>query len=252
MELLRYWGFIRRKLWMIALITIVSCTAVGYYSNHFLQSQYEASAELIVNSPQVDPKTQVSNVDVGSITSNIMLIKTYKEIIQTPRIMTKVVAQFPELHATADELIAKISVNSLNETQVMSISARDNSYKRAAEMANAVSKVFQQEVRTLMKLDNLSVLNWADTTKQPGAISPHPTTNIIVAFILSMMIGIGIAFVLDQLDNTVKNEDDIRALLGIPTLGAIPKAKRRDLSDRRNKAQNLNVAGGKENVTLDS
>ena len=124
LELLRYWGFIRRKLWLIALITIVSCTAVGYYSNHFLQPQYEASAELIVNSPQVDPKTKVSNVDVGSITSNIMLIKTYKEIIRTPRIMAKVVAQYPELHATADELIAKVSVSALNETQVMSYPLR--------------------------------------------------------------------------------------------------------------------------------
>ena len=72
-------------------------------------------------------------------------------------------------------------------------------------MANAVSKVFQQEVRRLMKLDNLSVLNWADATKQPGAISPHPTTNIMITFILSMIVGIGIAFVLDLLDNTVKN-----------------------------------------------
>ncbi|MCQ6558465.1 YveK family protein [Paenibacillus mendelii] len=252
MELLRYWSFIRRKLWMIALITIVSCAAVGYYSNHFLQPQYEASAELIVNNPQADPKTQVSNVDVGSINSNIMLIKTYKEIIRAPRIMTKVATQYPELHATADELIAKISVNSMNETQVMSISARDNSYERAAKMANAVSKVFQQEVRTLMKLDNVSVLNWADTTKQSGAISPHSTTNIMVAFIVSTMIGIGIAFVLDQLDNTVKNEEDIRTLLGIPALGAIPKAKRRVLSGQRNKPQIMNLAGGKENVTLDS
>ncbi len=237
---------------MIALITVVSCTAIGFYSAHFLQSQYEASAELIVNNQQADPAKTVTSIDVGSISSSTLLIKTYKEIIRTPRIMTKVATQYPDLHATAEELIAKVSVSSVNETQVMSISARDGSYKRAANMANAVSKVFQQEIKTLMKLDNVSVLNWADTTKHGVAVSPHPTTNVVVAFILSTMVGVGIAFVLDQLNNTVKSEEEIRELLGVPALAAIPKVKRRDLANKGTQPKMTSMGGGGTNVTLDS
>ena len=90
-------------------------------------------------------------------------------------------------------------------------------------MANAVSTVFQQEIKTLMKLDNVSVLNLADATKHPQAVSPHPSTNVVIAFILSAMVGVGIAFVLDQLNNPVKNEEEIRDLLGVPVLGAITR-----------------------------
>ncbi|MBO7744912.1 lipopolysaccharide biosynthesis protein [Paenibacillus sp. MWE-103] len=252
MELLRYWRFIKKRLWLIALIVIVSCTAVGYYTNHFLQPQYQATAQLIVSGQLTDPKADAANVDIGAINSNIALIKTYKAIVRTPRIMSKVAERFPDLHASADELIARVSVGSVSDTQVMTISATDTNYTRAAKMANAVSTVFQQEVKTLMKLDNVSILNPADTTKHPGPLSPHPTTNIMVAFIVSALIGIGIAFVLDQLDNTVKTEEDVAELLGVTALAAIPKAKRHNLADRRPKAQITNLAGGKENVSFDA
>ncbi|NBD26331.1 YveK family protein [Paenibacillus glycinis] len=252
MELLRYWSVIRKRLWMIALLVVVSCTAVGFYSTHYLPSQFEASAQLIVNNQQTDTTKTATSIDVGSISSSTMVIKTYKEIIRTPRIMKKVADRYPDLHASPEELIAKISVKSVNETQVMSITAVDGSYVRAAKMANAVSTVFQQEIKTLMKLDNVSVLNLADTTKHPQAVSPHPPTNIVVAFILSAMVGVGIAFVLDQLNNTVKNEEEIRDLLGVPVLGAIPKVKRRDLSDKGAQPKMTSLGGGGKNVTLDS
>jgi capsular polysaccharide biosynthesis protein len=251
LELRRYWSIVRTKLWMITLITIVTCTIVGYYSNHFLRSQYEASATLIVNQNS-GLNTQIPNLDIGSISSNILLIKTYKEIIKTPRIMGKVVQQYPELHATANELSAKVSVNSVNETQVMSVSARDYSYERAAKIANAVSKVFQQEIRPLMKLDNVSILNWADPSERRGPVSPNPTLNIMIAFVLASMVGIGMAFLLDQLDDTVKTENDIRTQLRIPLLAAIPKMKSSDLADRANDVRLTNPAGGKKNVTLDA
>jgi capsular polysaccharide biosynthesis protein len=251
LELRRYWSIVKKKLWMIALVTIVSCTAVGYYSNHFLIPQYEASAKLIVNQNS-GLNAQNPALDMGSISSNILLIKTYKEVIQTPRIMGKVVQQYPELHATVDELSAKVSVSSVNETQVMSVSARDYSYERAAKMANAVSNVFQQEIRPLMKLDNVSILNWADPSERRGPVSPHPIQNIVIAFVLASMVGIALAFLLDQLDDTVKTEKDIRTQLGLPLLAAIPKMKSSNLADRANDVRLTKPAGGKKNVTLDA
>ncbi|WP_199618138.1 YveK family protein [Paenibacillus alkalitolerans] len=251
MELRRYWNIVGKKLWLTALITLISCTAAGFYSQQFSVPEYEASAKLIVNQ-NTSSNALNPSIDTGSITSNIMLIKTYKEIIRTPRIMGKVVEQYPELNATVNELIAKVSVSSVNETQVMSVSARDYSYERAVKMANAVSEVFQQEIRTLMNLDNVSVLYWADPSEQRGPVSPPPTRMIVIAFILAVMVGIGLSFLLDYLDDTVKTERDIRARLGLPTLAAIPKMKRRDMSGRGDHIPNTNQTGWKKNVTIDA
>ncbi|MFC5469237.1 YveK family protein [Cohnella suwonensis] len=250
MELKNYWIIIRRRLLMIVLLIIASCLAMGMYSYSFITPQYAASAKLIVNQFK-DSSSLLPSIDVGSINSTIGLIKTYKEIIRTPRIMKKVAEEYPELRMSYGELISKVSVSSVNETQVMSVSVRDDSYEKAAKAANAVAVVFQKMVPTLMKVDNVSILNFADPQESHGPVAPNPKLNIAVAFMLALMLGVGIAFLLDYLDDTIKTEEDIQTLLGVPVLTTIPRFKERDAIDKGN-PQLGNKARRKNHVSLDA
>jgi capsular polysaccharide biosynthesis protein len=235
---------------MIALIITASCLIIGIYSNYFIKPQYEASAKLIVNDHK-GSSSLIPSIDVGSINSTIGLIKTYKEILRTPRMMKKVVKQYPDLGVTYGELIGKVSVSSVNETQVMSISVRDDSYAQAAKIANAVAIVFQKSVPELMKVDNVSVLDQADPKENHAQVSPNPNMNIAVTFMLALMLGIGITFLLDYLDDTIKTEEDIEALLEVPVLSSIPKFEERDSLDRIN-APAKTIGGREQNVSLDA
>jgi capsular polysaccharide biosynthesis protein len=152
---------------------------------------------------------------------------------------------------TYSELIGKVSVSSVNETQVMSISVRDDSYEQAAKIANATAIVFQKSVPELMKVDNVSVLDQADPQEHHGPIAPNAQMNIAVTFMLALMVGIGIAFLLDYLDDTIKTEEDIEALLEVPVLTSIPKFEERDATERI-KAPAATKAGREQNVSLDS
>ncbi len=236
---------------MITLIIAVSCLTIGIYSNYFIEPKYEASAKLIVNQYK-ESSSLISSIDVGSINSTIGLIKTYKEILRTPRMMKKVVKEYPELGVSFGELIGKVSVSSVNETQVMSISVRDDSYEKAANIANAVAVVFQKSVPELMKVDNVSVLDQADPKEKHNPIAPNANMNIAVAFMLSLMLGVGIAFLLDYLDDTIKTEDDVVSLLDVPVLTAIPIFDESDSKNVRNLAPKSTTLGGKSNVSLDA
>ncbi len=55
-----------------------------------------------------------------------------------------------------------------------------------------------------------------------GPIGPQRTRNILVAFLVSLAVGVGLAFLLDYLDDSVKTSDDIGRHLGLPTLALIP------------------------------
>lgn len=68
--------------------------------------------------------------------------------------------------------------------------------------------------------DNLTISNNAE--KPGGPIGPYRNRNILIAFLLSLSAGIGLAFLLDYLDDSVRTSDDIGRYLGLPTLALIP------------------------------
>jgi polysaccharide biosynthesis transport protein len=55
-----------------------------------------------------------------------------------------------------------------------------------------------------------------------GPVGPQRGRNILVALLVSLAAGVGLAFLLDYLDDSVKTSDDIGRNLGLPTLALIP------------------------------
>ena len=54
-------------------------------------------------------------------------------------------------------------------------------------------------------------------------VSPNKKLNIAIAFLLGLMVSVGLSFLLEFLDNTYKNKEQLEKDLEIPVIGAIPK-----------------------------
>ncbi len=74
---------------------------------------------------------------------------------------------------------------------------------------------------------NVSVVSYSRLPHEPTG--PQRTRNILVALVLALLAGIGLAFLLDFLDDTVKSLDDVDRYIHLPTLALIPAAR----SDKR-------------------
>jgi non-specific protein-tyrosine kinase len=69
----------------------------------------------------------------------------------------------------------------------------------------------------------LTVVDPAIAADQPAG--PRVLLNTILAGLVGLLLAIGIAFLLEYLDDTVKSGVDVEALVGVPTLGAIIRMK---------------------------
>lgn len=223
LELRDYFQIVRKRSWLIVLIVVVVCLLVGVYSAFIKKPIYEASTKIVVN--QKSTQSDVNQLDLNQINTNIQLINTYKEIIKTPAILDRVVANYPELHLSAEQLSKMVNVSSVNQTQVMTVQVQDTSYVRAAEIANAISDVFQKEIPTIFNVQNVSILNKAsiEPLTRPAPVSPNISLNIAIAFVIALMIGLGLAILLEYLDDTIKTEEDVKQILDMPTLAMIIK-----------------------------
>ncbi|MFN3586329.1 MAG: GumC family protein [Moraxellaceae bacterium] len=62
-------------------------------------------------------------------------------------------------------------------------------------------------------------------------VKPKKGLIVALAFVLSLMLGVLLAFLLDYLDSTFKGAEDVEARLGVPMLGLLPIAKGSKKSD---------------------
>jgi capsular exopolysaccharide synthesis family protein len=71
-----------------------------------------------------------------------------------------------------------------------------------------------------MGTSNIKIVDGALVPESP--VSPNVRRNFLVALLLGLILGIGLAFVADFLDNSVKGPEDMEKLTGLPSLGVVP------------------------------
>ncbi|MGW8424540.1 YveK family protein [Peribacillus simplex] len=207
-----------KKRWkLIMLLTLIAALISGSISYFLLTPVYQSSTQILVNQKQSE-----NQLDSNQIRSNIDMINTYSVIIKSPAILEKVIDEL-ELDQSVDQLSQKITINSQENSQVFSLTVQDSNPSQAVEKANAISAIFQKEIKDIMNVDNVSVLAKAEIKENPTPVKPNPLLNIAIAMVFGLMAGIGLAFLLEYMDNTIKDEDDIERFLELPILGSIQK-----------------------------
>jgi len=241
MELRDYMKLIKKRLWLIILCVMISTITTAYFSYQNYKPLYLASTKLIINKTIGQDQLGGEQMDFGAINVNIGLVDTYKEIIYTPAIMDKVVARYPELNLSTEQLLARIEVAALNRTQVMTIDTADYSYERAANIVNAVAQVVKTEIPRIMKVNNVEILNIAEPTDQPPPLNQNTNQKIFLSFAISLIFAMGLTFLLEFMDDTIKTKKDIQSVMGFSTLSAIPTIKTKKVKARKKKSTRKQV-----------
>lgn len=219
---------LRKHLRLITIIPILAVVVSALVSYLLLTPIYQSSTQILVNQAQTDQA--FSQADIRT---NIELINTYNEIIKSPIILDKVIDE-ANLDESFSALNGLVSVGSQNNSQVVTITVEHESPATAATIANTIATVFQREVVTIMKVDNVSILSEAKISENPSPIKPNPTLNMAIAFVVGLMAAVGLAFLLEYLDTTMKTEQDIEKLLELPVLGVIPRMDDMKIQGRKN------------------
>ncbi|MFK9094241.1 YveK family protein [Bacillus salipaludis] len=207
---------LRKRISLILSITFIAILISGVISYFFLTPIYQASTQLLIN----QSKNEQATVQYNDVQTNLQLINTYNVIIKSPAILELVIKDL-KLDMTAGELNGKITVQNETNSQVVNLSVQDTSATMAAKIANKTAEIFKKEIVNIMSVDNVSILAKAEVADHSSPIKPKPLLNVAIALVVGLMVGVGLAFLLEYFDNTIKNEEEIEKLIGVPVLGTI-------------------------------
>lgn len=209
-----------KKRWLLIVSVMLMCLIGGSIFVLFFGPEpvYQSSTTVLVNyrAEETNKLTQ------SDLTTSQKLVATYNEIIKSATILEPVIKAL-DLDMTADQLLKNIGVAQVNDTEIIKITVKNEDPELSRDIANTIANVFSKEISKIMKVDSTSTLDVAKTPTTP--LSQNKLTKIAIAGILGMMISVGLVFVLEYLDRTVKTADETEKLLGVPVLGVIPKSK---------------------------
>ena len=205
-----------KKRWkIIALTTVLATVVSGIFSFFIISPTYEASTKIFIGKEGAESEGYNSS-DVSMYQN---LIKTYSELIKTKDLVNKAIDN-SEYDLSVNNVLNGITVNTLTGTQILQISYQSKSPSIAKNILESITNEFITKAEELVPNGNVKILESVEIPKNP--VAPNKTMNIAIAFILGMMVGFGIVFLLEYLDNTYKNKEQLEKDLDIPVLGVIP------------------------------
>ncbi|PFM17842.1 capsular biosynthesis protein [Bacillus thuringiensis] len=229
---------LKKRLVMILVIAFGAAIVSAIISFFFMTPIYQSSTQILVN----QKKQEGAAIQYNEVQTNIQLTNTYKIIVKSPVILEQVNEKL-NLNMTAQALTKKINVMNEKDSQVISVTAEDKDPKLARDIANATADVFKNEAAKIMNVDNVTVLSKAEVAENQSPIKPLPMLNVAIAFVVGLMASVGLAFLLEYLDNTVKKEEDVENLLGLPVLGIVARMDEETMNVKSHAPSSRKVRG---------
>jgi capsular polysaccharide biosynthesis protein len=207
---------VKQRLWIVLLVTAVLTGAIIGLS--FAQTPtYEASIKILVG--QESGITQDPNYVYGLQ----QLTQTMTQSVSS-RPLAEAVIDKENLRVTPEKFLEKhLTVEQIPETQLIEVAYTDTDPRRAQRVANTVGNVFSEQVAEVSPSANaITATVWEPAAVPDKPVSPNPLLNALIALVVGLMLGVGLALLLEYLDDSWSSPEEVEQISGVPTYGVIP------------------------------
>lgn len=243
----------RKHIWALILWS-VGLALVGWGVASFIISpKYTSSAQVLVNQKgsRNDP-----NAAYAAQQANMQLVTTYKDIVTSHVILqeasdrlanpTRVVKKAQpakyrteadgtrrlikkaqpavidrsgkSYSVTANQLAKNISVSTQQQSQVFSINAKADTPDKSKAEANAVAEVFRDRIKSIMNVNNVTIVAPATTGVQS---SPNVRLFTLAGFVIGLVLSFAVVMIRELSDTAVRDDSYLTETLGLTNLGQI-------------------------------
>ncbi|MGU8270940.1 YveK family protein [Clostridium perfringens] len=209
-----------KKRWkLIALITIAATLVSAILSFFVIKPKYEATTKLFIGKQETQENSAYNNSDVMMYQQ---LMKTYAELVKTSDLVTKAVksANLDYNQNEIKEILNNLTATPSADTQILDLSFKGRNPKEVLKVTEAITDEFISESKELIPNGNVQIIQKPQLPEHP--VSPNKKLNILIAFVLGFMVGVGVVLLLEYLDNTFKSREELEKTLELPIIGTIP------------------------------
>lgn len=211
--------YIKERILIMAVIILAVLIVGSAYSLFIKTPLYKSTSTLVLVS---DEGTSTTTYTTQDVTLNNQLVSTYSKIVTSHRVIDTVIDNL-KLDYSYGEVVKEVAVTTETGTQIIKVSVSDPDKALAASITNEIVKVFGEEIKSIYKLQNVSVVDKAEEAKSPSNVNYIKVA--IIYILVGVVLAFGVVFVIFYFDTSIKSAEEIENKLGLPVIGVIPKVK---------------------------
>lgn len=199
---------------------VLESKAVQTYKEQKAKLEAEYATNLSVFKPEfpkmVQLRTQIAELDAR-----------IKAEVNT--VVASVKGQFEAARRQEEQLRKRLDESRVQVQTVQDRSVDMNLLKREVDTNREIYDGLLQRLKEVgvtggLTTNNIAVVDGASTPLFP--YSPQPMRNAMIGLALGLLLGLGIAFLRETLDDSIKHADEVEGQFGMPLLGWIPLVKK--------------------------
>ncbi|AUS95206.1 hypothetical protein CDQ84_10710 [Clostridium thermosuccinogenes] len=207
---------IKKRLWLIVVITLATSALSAILSFFLMNPVYQSDTSLYIGRSMDNQ----SSIGYNDLMLNTQLVNDYRELVKSRMVTSIVLEKLSLKDMTLEQLSEKLNVESKQNTRLIVISAQDEDPVLARDIANTVAEIFMEKVADIMMVENIQIIDTAELPEAP--VKPNKLMNIAIATLLGFMLSTGVVFLVEYMDDTIKTPDDVQKYLGLSVVGTIP------------------------------
>jgi succinoglycan biosynthesis transport protein ExoP len=221
MELHDYLRIIRKRLGLIV-TAIVVCAVTALATSLATMPVYQGTAKLLIVA-KTDAESDASSALQGALLSQ-QLLKSFAQMLES-RSTAEAALRLDPQPFTPRQLQTKIQAEPITDTLLINLSVEDTDPARAKRLTNSVARGFISSVPDLQSGSALRVSLVEPALAPTEPVRPRTRLNIALGLVLGLMLGVGVAFLREFLDRSVKTAEELETAAGAPVVGMIPPFK---------------------------
>lgn len=220
MELQQYLQILRRY-WRSTLATLLACIVLAASYTLLQTPTYTATSSVFLT---VESGGTAGELSQGATYAE-RTVTSYVKVATTAVVLQPVIDEL-SLDLTPERLARKLTVTSPASTQIITVTASDDSPTQSAALSNAVAQKLLAAVDELApagpdgaRLVSATIIDSAAAPASPA--SPRPTVNLALGGLLGLLLGAGQAILRSTLDTRIRTSDDVEDVTDAPILASI-------------------------------
>lgn len=209
-----------KKRWiLIVSITLVATLISGVLSFFVIKPTYETSTKVFIGKEESNQEGYNTN----DIQMYQKLLQTYAETIKTNEVVQAAINSTNNTDLTVPAVKGALTVTPVSDTQILQIKYQNKNPEVAKEILESITNEFVILAKELVPNGNVRVIEAVQLPENP--VAPNKKMNVAIAFLLGLMVSVGLVFLIEYLDNTFKSKEELERELDIPVVGIIPEVE---------------------------